>query len=103
MVEVLENQTIEIKLDQSTDTKDIADSGFRVYPNPVTNGQLRIDFSSDFSSGNIDVFDLRGQRINRHINISSGQILDLNLPSGMYILKLQNGQEYVTKKIVISK
>ena len=79
---------------------------FSVYPNP-NNGEFNVKLNS--SSGNkinISVYDIRGRRVfdniynnssnfNKVVNLNNGQ-------SGIYILKVDDGERSGTKKIIVN-
>lgn len=67
-----------------------------VFPNP-TQGILEIRGTIQLDK--IDLYDLSGRLISNYEPVS-GQIDLSNLPSGLYILKLQSGDSSVLKRIV---
>ena len=72
------------------------DSYFNIYPNPFTDF-LKID--SSFSEIiKYEIFDTYGKLI-QNGNIDFGMLNLTNLNSGIYILKLYNGADFITKKI----
>lgn len=79
---------------------------FTVYPNP-NNGEFSIQLNS-VSSGKvkIEVFDVRGRLIlNKSYNNSGGLNENINLgnvQSGMYLVKLTEGNRKSTKKIMVN-
>lgn len=76
-----------------------------LYPNP-NNGNFTVSFNSNSTKKiNVEVYDIRGRRVynneyqnngyfNENINVS-------NLQSGVYMVKVQDGDNQLTKKIVI--
>jgi len=87
------------KLDES-----ISDLNF--YPNP-SNGQFKLNFNLE-NQGNteISIFDLNGREVYREqLNDFAGSYSkDVNLqgqPSGLYILKISQGEKVMSKKVVI--
>jgi hypothetical protein len=72
---------------------------FRMYPNPVTNGVIRIN-TLDNAQKTIQIFDILGKKvfskliINEELNISK-------LNSGVYILKVFENGKTATRKLVI--
>ena len=73
--------------------------GFKMYPNPITNGILHIR-TLENGVKSIQIFDILGKRvlsrdiINPQINLS-------NLKSGVYILKVTENNRTATRKLVI--
>jgi hypothetical protein len=81
-------------------------SNFSVYPNP-TKGKLKISFDIVSSTNvRIQLFDIRGRMIDKkEFEITATKFSEeLNYQSfakGIYILKVENGQNRISKKIVI--
>lgn len=75
-------------------------SEVKIYPNPADN-VLKINLLND-KEGNVKVYNLQGQLI-QNITISSNQI-ELNtssLENGVYFIDIIQGNEKVTKKIIV--
>lgn len=74
-------------------------AGLRVYPNPVTNGNLFITSDSNLSK-QVSVFDVLGKQVikttvtNLPVNVSS-------LNRGVYIVKITEDGKTATRKLVI--
>ncbi len=68
-----------------------------VYPNPTAK---RIYFSGVTESTTIDVFSLEGRQLSNH-QISGNTSFDLNLSSGMYVLRMTSEGKILTKKIMV--
>ncbi len=72
---------------------------FKMYPNPVSNGFIRIN-TLDNAQKSIQIFDILGKKvfskliINEELNISK-------LNSGVYILKVFENGKTATRKLVI--
>lgn len=80
---------------------------FRVYPNP-NNGTFTINFTADDTNPvDVQVFDLRGREVysKTYSNQSLfNETVGLDgFQSSIYLLKVKNGNQFVTKKIVIDK
>lgn len=76
-----------------------------VYPNP-TNGNIIVKFTnSELHSADIQIFDLNGKcLISKNYSPSSEVILNLeNLNSSLYLIKINTGNQVITKKISIIK
>jgi len=72
---------------------------FTLYPNPATNGYISI-ISESKELKHITVYDILG---NERLNTSlSEEKLDISqLHSGVYILKIIQGPNYMTKKLIV--
>jgi len=73
-----------------------------VYPNPATNGTITI--SSEQALDQIELITINGQVV-QHIDqpvFDSNTYTVTNLPKGFYFLKLSQGNDSVTKKVLIN-
>ncbi|PVW14174.1 T9SS type A sorting domain-containing protein [Marixanthomonas spongiae] len=75
------------------------DSQFSIYPNPASNGFVNIVSKTD-GEKQVAVFDVLGKQvINTTLN---GERLNIaNLTSGVYIMKISQGDASVAKKLVV--
>ena len=73
--------------------------GFKLYPNPVTNGKIFISTTKN-APKQINVFDVLGTKVLQ--TTISGKELDLsNLGKGVYILRVLENNKMATRKLVI--
>ncbi|APG63874.1 hypothetical protein LPB136_00145 [Tenacibaculum todarodis] len=71
-----------------------------VYPNPVTNGEVFIK-SSNGEEKNVEVYNILGRRL-ISTKVNANDRVDVsNLNAGIYLLKVNEGDKQLTKKIVI--
>lgn len=72
---------------------------FSVYPNPV-NQQLNIQ-AKDNTNFSFSIFNLLGEMIYQSpSNIKHSQFNICHFPDGIYFLRIQQGQNFITKKII---
>lgn len=72
-----------------------------IYPNP-TSGHLNIN--SEMDNYNLQLFDLTGKVMINKTHLSKNTQIDLSdLTNGIYMVKLNNGANQLTKKIVVKK
>jgi pimeloyl-ACP methyl ester carboxylesterase len=84
---------------------------FKLYPNPATNGQnIRVDYSfADEGISRVSVYNMLGQEVLNLLNNCSVKNkiytfeLALNLQSGIYFLRINNGREQHETKFIISQ
>lgn len=78
-------------------------SSYTVFPNP-TSGQCYITVQSDEAQIHCTIYDLMGRMV-AHETLTPGvNSLSLqNMPSGCYILKLNDGKKVETKKLAVSR
>lgn len=83
----------------------IADHSFEVFPNP-SNGNFTIKAKSGYGKNtSIGLYNFLGTEI-MHVEKVERFPYDLNLnnlPDGTYFIKLKSGNDFVTKKILITK
>ncbi|MFW6371303.1 MAG: carbohydrate-binding protein [Bacteroidota bacterium] len=75
-------------------------SDIKIFPNPVSN-QLIIH-SRDFQYNKIEIIDINGKTVlSKSPAFESELHIPVNLPNGMYILKISNEKVFKLKKIII--
>ena len=104
----LVNEIIDIMLSFANQTATvgvpiISNEVVKVYPNPVSTGNVRIEFGKTIFQGSLQLYNNAG----RLIQISNIDNLDLfnlnitNLSSGVYVLSIHDSKTVVNQKIVI--
>ena len=78
---------------------------FSIYPNP-NNGSFTIKLDSDAQNPiSVEVFDIRGRSIyNKRYSATNefDEVINLNnVQSGLYLVKVSDGQRAITKKIIV--
>ncbi|WP_138433714.1 endonuclease [Winogradskyella algicola] len=69
--------------------------GVSLYPNP-TSGRLYIN---TINAVNVEVYSVEGKRLRQYSSVNS--YVDLDLASGLYLVKLTNSEGFLTEKIII--
>jgi hypothetical protein len=69
----------------------------KVYPNPTRN---TIHFKELLNQAVVEMFSMDGRKLSKNL-ITNNSSLDLNVTSGMYVLKITSDGKSVTKKIVV--
>lgn len=84
----------------------LSGSGLQVYPNP-NNGKFELQITDKFQIGNIEIYNLMGEKIYYSTSLSSGGqewAIDLsNQPAGLYFFYLDMDSKTIQKKLVIVK
>jgi hypothetical protein len=97
------SKTANISIDINTGIKTIdVSNAISVYPNPVTDN-LQIEINSEVRGENADlrVYDVVGNLVmEKSITANKTNINVSALPSGVYVIKIETGNEVVMKKIV---
>ena len=91
-------------------TEPITTGTFSVYPNPVSNGLVRVeaDFVKPVSEASLTITAATGQAVRQMmLKVGSTKLteqLDLSqLPTGLYFLRLNAGDAVLTQKLVIAR
>ena len=97
--------SLEVCADSSLSIDEFGFDGFAMFPNPNT-GEFTIKLNSLSNNDiSIDVFDIRGRRVftNSYVNTSGfSEVVKLNnVQSGLYLVTVKNGNQQITKKIVV--
>lgn len=96
--------TITVVPDGSLNTEDFtALENFKIFPNPATD-TFTISFEGQLSKRtDVKIYNTLGQKV-RQIQVNSGINLDLdisNLNSGLYLVKIAQAENSVTKRLMI--
>ena len=75
--------------------------GFRAYPNPIKNGKITVtSASSDIKQ--VSIYNVLGKRVfSQEFTGTHKQLNVSNIATGMYIMKVVEGDKVATKKLVI--
>jgi hypothetical protein len=75
----------------------------KIFPNPVSGGDLNVIFNSDGDiSGNLVLFNYLGQPVLTESLSDYRTILSVgDLPAGVYFLKVKKGRKSFTKKVIL--
>ncbi|MBO4739650.1 MAG: T9SS type A sorting domain-containing protein, partial [Bacteroidales bacterium] len=72
----------------------------KIYPNPARN----ILYINNVENANIDIYSIAGQRVKTIKNVTGNQDIDVSdMANGMYILRMQDGQNTRVEKIQVIK
>ncbi len=78
---------------------DVALQNFRMYPNPLTSGQLSIT-TNNGDAVNVTIYTMLGQEVLHVKGVT--QILDASaLTAGMYIVKVTQGSSTISQKLIV--
>src|SRR5690606_38663680 len=73
-------------------------SSIKIYPNPVKN-ELHINLNTNFET-TVEIYNVLGRKMLNQTIQNSEIISTENLSSGVYILKLTQGNQTMTKKLI---
>lgn len=97
LVEYIWGTNVGDNWDQSLSVEENELQGVSLYPNP-TPGRLYINANDVVS---VEVYSVEGKRLRQYSSIDS--YVDLDLASGLYLIKLNNTKGTLTRKIIIEK
>lgn len=111
MVEAVDNvffaiNSTDITVTQVVSVKDFTFDGFNLYPNP-TKGTFNLNFEViNTDKVSVQLFDVRGRFINQKEFFNtktnfSEQISFNKVTSGLYLVKITNGNKQTTRKLII--
>ena len=71
-----------------------------IYPNPVS--KEMIIGSTDFRYNKVEIIDIMGKTVISRLRADESELhIPVNLPNGMYIVKISNGKQFQLKRIII--
>ncbi|MFP9100047.1 T9SS type A sorting domain-containing protein [Flavobacterium sp. RHBU_24] len=73
--------------------------GLNIYPNPVSGGKIYITSKSGLNK-DVEIYDVLGKRI-LQATVTSKELSVSELTSGVYIIKIKEGDATATKKLII--
>ncbi|MBU2921558.1 T9SS type A sorting domain-containing protein [Winogradskyella psychrotolerans] len=96
--------TLSISIDGELSVDSVEKSTLKLYPNPVTDGKLTITSNGFSNDSKLTIFSITGQLVHSEkveANLANSFNTTLNLKSGVYIVKLQDGTRSKTQKLII--
>jgi PKD repeat protein len=75
-------------------------SGFKLYPNPNT-GNFTIEIENPGNDVSIEMYNLIGELVGRLDRVGKVTLVDLNVESGIYLVKVRNGGVVWNQKVSI--
>lgn len=79
---------------------EVKDLDATIYPNPSTVSGWFIETSNEMIGSTIEVYEYSGRLMYTNVIINSKSEINFNAANGIYILKLTNGGNTVSKKII---
>lgn len=74
--------------------------GLTIYPNPASSGKIYINSKSTLDK-KIEIYDVLGKKV-LEITTSNKEISISNLNAGIYIIKIKEGDNTATRKLIIN-
>lgn len=97
LVEYIWGNNVGNPWDQPLGVDEVDAMAITIHPNPTSN---RVYFSGVTVPTKVDVYSVEGRLLSRH-QINGNTSFDLNLSSGMYVLKMTSNGKSVTKKMMV--
>lgn len=101
-ITVSQDETIEISLNQILSVNELVNIGINIYPNP-TAGIFNISLSGDITHSKVTVTDIIGKIIHQQFLIQPITTINLNVKTGIYLIRINSGNKFVISKINITK
>ena len=92
-----------VSINVATNINSLVNSNISIYPNPVSgNSQLTVDFGTVINKGDIEIFDINSILVYKQtINNSAKAEINQNFHSGIYFLKVNEGNTSYSQKVVV--
>lgn len=74
--------------------------GFKLYPNPVSNGKVFIS-TSEISIKQIVIYDVLGTQV-LETSITGDELMVSELGAGVYVLRVYQNNKVATRKLIIN-
>jgi hypothetical protein len=81
------------------DGKQQGNDALGFYPNPVSNGKIYITSKTNLDK-DIMIFDVLGKKV-LQTTISSRELSITSIPTGVYIIKITEGDTTATRKLIV--
>jgi hypothetical protein len=81
------------------DGKQQGNDALGFYPNPVSNGKIYITSKTNLDK-DIMIFDVLGKKV-LQTTISSRELSITSIPTGVYIIKITEGETTATRKLIV--
>jgi len=97
LVEYIWGDNVGDPWEQPLSVEESTELSIQLYPNP-TNGKIYLKGITEPTT--VEVFSVEGRLLSNY-NIDSSSYIDLNLSSGMYVLKIISEGKLMTKKLIV--
>ena len=79
----------------------LTEKSFKIFPNP-NNGSFTIELDKPEMDAAIEVFDVMGKLVRSVERVEKMTLVDLDVASGIYLVKVKNGEVVWMRKILVS-
>jgi PKD repeat protein len=79
----------------------LSEKSFKIFPNP-NNGSFTIEMENPEMDAAIEVFDVMGKLVKKVERVEKVTLVDLDVESGIYLVKVKNGGVIWMRKILVS-
>ncbi|MFC2116274.1 Ig-like domain-containing protein [Bacteroidota bacterium] len=92
-----------VGMESSVLAPSIDEKPIRIYPNPVSDGKVTIEFDADIDGlASVSIYDISGRICHRSRIENNETAIDVSqLKSGLYIIKLSNNNKVISHKLLI--
>ncbi len=104
IVDSLELKSKNVTLDIVTQTNEISDMEFNIYPNPVSGGYLNIVIPEYKDVVNVKLFDLQGRKVKEYNKVNKINSFDVSgVNKGLYVVQINTVDGKSSHKKIIVK
>lgn len=99
-----EAPVLTIEIDSELSVESIDRSALTIYPNPNKDGQLKISLEGFNTNAALNIYAITGQLMqaeNIEVNSGDSYTTTIHLESGVYIVKVQEGNVIKTQKLIV--
>mgnify|MGYP000645704532 CR=1 FL=1 len=96
--------SLKITFSPTLAVKSFENSVLSLYPNPVKNGVLNVSLNGFSNAAKLQIYSITGQMVHSEkveVNSRNSAKINLNLSSGLYIVKLEEGAISKTQKLIV--
>ena len=99
-IDITQNETVEVSLDQMEGVKTLADIGMKIYPNP-TSGIINIKIPEKVSCSAITISDLSGKIILKKAVKQNNIVIELKTAPGLYFVRFDLNDKIMYSRFIV--
>ncbi len=95
------DEELNVVLGDVDSVQELDSTDFVVSPNPVTQGQVTLQFPNKYSTVDISIYDVSGKQVLSRTNVLSDEVQNLYLSAGTYNLEITTTDGSLSKRLLI--
>jgi len=100
-IELINDETIEVVLDGFSNISDFENNQFVLISNPSIDGTYGIEYPTKYNDVTIEVYDINSKLVSTHSSVNSGRLIQNDMPSGLYLLKIKYSDKEVLRRLIV--